>query len=93
MKAENVNFVDFTDDILDYLRQRRGKTTPTMTMIGELSSRIKNREQRRVIRGNLLHCLSALIRENKVIRYRKVTMVRRRPRSSQGLLRISERFC
>lgn len=84
---------DFTDDILDYLRQRRGKLIRMMDMIVELSGRVKDRTQSRKIRGQLLRSLSALTHQKKVIRYRKTTMVRRQPRSSQGLIRISELNC
>lgn len=82
--------VDYTDDILDYLRRHRGKPIGTFSMITELTRRIKVRNTSRKIRGVLLSDLSRLIRQKKVIRYRKVTMVKRRPRSAQGLVRISE---
>jgi hypothetical protein len=84
---------DFTDDILEYLRQRKGKLIRPMDMIVELTDRVKDRTQSRKVRGQLLTSLARLTRQKKVIRYRKVTMVRRRPRSAQGLIRISELIC
>lgn len=85
--------VDFTDDILQYLRERRGKLTETMRMIVDLSRRVKGRTESRNVRGQLLSSLAALTRQKRVIRYRRATMVKRRPRSSQGLVRISEVCC
>lgn len=81
---------DFTEDILDYLRLRRGKTTKMMEMVVDLTKRVRGRSPSRKVRGQVLKSLSLLIRQKKVVRYRKVTMVQRRPRSSQGLVRISE---
>lgn len=84
---------DFTDDILDYLRERRGKLTKMMQLAVDLTKRVSARSESRKVRGQILRDLSALIRQKKVIRYRKITMVRKRPRSSQGLIRISELSC
>jgi hypothetical protein len=81
---------DFSDDILGYLRQRRGKLIGTMDMLYALTSRIKDREYRRKVRGHILSNLAALIQQKKVIRYRRLRMVKKRPRSSQGFLRVSE---
>lgn len=83
---------NFNDDILDYLRARRGTLVRTMTMIDDLTRRVKARPESRRLRGIILSNLAALIREKKVIRYRKVTMVLRKPRSAQGFIRISEKF-
>jgi len=82
--------VDYSEDILEYLRNRREKLTETMRMISDLSRRVRERTKSRQVRGKLLSCLSALIREQKVVRYRRATMTNRRPRSSQGYVRISE---
>ena len=84
---------DYSDDILDYLRERRGKLTKMMQMTVDLTKRVKGRNKSREVRGYVLRSLSMLIRQKKVIRYRKITMVRKRPRSSQGLIRISELIC
>ena len=84
--------VDFTDDILNYLRAHRGTLVPTMTMIGELTKRVKPRTESRKVRGKLLSDLAVLTKSKMVIRYRRVRMVKRLPRSSQGLVRISERY-
>jgi hypothetical protein len=84
--------VDFSDDILSYLRARRGTLTPTLRMIDDLTRRVKARSESRRLRGRLLSDLACLIRQKKVIRYRRTTMVRRLPSSSQGLVRISEKF-
>lgn len=81
---------NFSDDILDYLRQNHGELVGTMDMLYALTRRIKDREQRRLIRGKILSDLSSLIQEKKVVRYRKIRMVKKIPRRSQGLLRISE---
>jgi len=81
---------DFSEDILAYLRSHRGTLVGTMNMLYALTFHIKNREERRKIRGRILSNLTTLIEQKKVIRYRRVRMVNRRPRSSQGLLRISE---
>lgn len=83
---------DFTDDILAYLRRNRGRLVWVMDMIGELTVRVKDRTENRRVRGLLLSDLNRLVRQKKVIRYRKTTMVRKSPRSSQGLVRISEVF-
>ena len=83
---------DYTDDILDYLRSRRGTLVPTMDMIDELTRRVMDRTTSRRLRGKLLSDLSRLAKQKKVIRYRRATMVRKLPRSSQGLVRISEKF-
>lgn len=82
--------IDYTDDILEYLRNRREKLTETMRMVSDLSRRIRERTKSRQVRGKLLSTLSLLIREQKVIRYRRTEMVNRRPRSAQGYIRISE---
>jgi hypothetical protein len=84
--------LDFTDDILAYLRVRRGQLVQTMAMIDELTRRVKDRTESRRLRGRLLSDLAVLTRQKKVIRYRRVSMVRKQPRSSQGLIRISERY-
>lgn len=84
---------DFTDDVLSYLRERRGQRTKMMEMVVDLTKRVKGRNKSREVRGYILRSLSVLIRQKKVIRYRKITMVRKRPRSSQGLIRISELSC
>lgn len=84
---------DYTDDILEYLRERRGELTQMMQLAVDLTKRIANRNESRKVRGQVLKSLSVLIRQKKVIRYRKITMVKRRPRSSQGLIRISELNC
>lgn len=81
---------DFSEDILDYLRANQGKLVETMRLIFDLTQRVKDRETRKRLRGIILSDLSKLVASKKVIRYRKVTMVARKPRSSQGLLRISE---
>lgn len=83
---------DFTDDILDYLRARRGQLVATMQMIDELTRRVRERAESRRLRGKLLSDLAELTKQKKVIRYRRVTMVRKPPRSSQGLIRISELY-
>jgi hypothetical protein len=82
--------VSFSDDILDYLRVRRGTLVCMMDMIDDLTRRINDRSESRRLRGRLLSDLSLLTRQKKVIRYRRVSMVKRLPRSAQGLLRISE---
>lgn len=82
--------IDYTEDILDYLRNRREKLTETMRMVSDLSRRIRERTKSRQIRGKLLSGLSLLIREQKVVRYRRAAMIKRKPRSSQGYIRISE---
>jgi len=82
--------VDFAEDIVAYLRERRGQLVAMMTMVGYLTRRIKLRAQSRQIRGRIMTDLSELVKAGKVVRYRKITMVRRKPRSSQGLLRLSE---
>ena len=84
--------VDYTDDILDYLASIKTKTVDTMVMIKDMTVRAKNRTESRRLRGQLLSNLSILIRAKKVIRYRRATMVRRKPSSSQGLLRLSLAF-
>lgn len=89
----NSTSVDFSEDILSYLRDRRGKLVPTLKMVTELTRRVKDRTESRAIRGKLLSDLAVLTRQKKVIRYRKPSMVRRKPRSSQGLVRISEHCC
>lgn len=81
---------DFSDDIICYLKNRRGTLVPTMEMIRDLSKRVSDRNQSQKIRGQLLSSLAVLTKEKKVIRYRRTSMVRNRPRSSQGFLRISE---
>jgi hypothetical protein len=83
---------DFTEDILAHLRRNRGRLVWVMDMVGELTACVKDRTQNRKVRGRVLSDLNRLTREKKVIRYRKTTMVRRHPRSSQGLVRISELF-
>jgi hypothetical protein len=85
-----VKRVDFTDDILDYLRKRRGKLVGPLQMVQELTQRVKERDKSRLLRGALLSDLSTLIQQRKVIRYRRKTMVKKRGSSSQGLVRISE---
>lgn len=82
--------VDYTEDILEYLRNRREKFTETMRMVSDLSRRVRERSKSRQVRGKLLSSLATLIREQKVIRYRRVELVNRRPRSAQGYIRISE---
>ena len=92
--------VDFSDDILAYLRNTRGQLVPMLVMVTYmtrricLSSRVPRSEPvrriRRRVRGMILSDVSRLVREGKVIRYRKITMVTRKGDSSQGLLRISE---
>jgi hypothetical protein len=88
---------DFSDDILDYLRERRGQPIPMLTMVYELTKRVKGRESARVIRGQVMSNLSTLAREKKVIRYRSkripdAVKPNQQPRSSQGLVRISELY-
>ena len=83
---------DFTDDILDYLRVRRGQLVKTLVMVTELTRRVRDRARSRQLRGKLLSDLAVLTKEKKVIRYRRATMVRKHPRSSQGLVRISELY-
>lgn len=87
-----VKSVDFSDDILDYLRQRRGKLVGPLQMVQELTKRVKERDKSRLLRGALLSDLSRLIRQEKVIRYRRKTMVKKKGSSAQGLIRISEIF-
>ncbi len=84
--------VDFSDDILAYLRERRGKPIGPFQMVTDLTKRVKERDKLRVLRGALLSNLSTLISERKVIRYRKGKDIRRKTRSTQGLVRISERY-
>ena len=83
---------DYTEDILSYLRQHRDKLVPTLVMVDKLTERIRRRAESRKVRGRLLSTLAVLIRQRKVIRYRKPRMVNRRPSSSQGLIRISELY-
>lgn len=87
---KTVNKSDFTTDILEYLRTRRGQAVPTLTMIGEMTRRVKGKEETRRVRGKLLSDLAVLTREKKVIRYRRASMSNKPPWSSQGLVRISE---
>ncbi len=87
-----VKSVDFTDDILDYLRQRRGKLVGPLQMVQDLTKRIKERDKSRLLRGALLSDLSRLVKQEKVIRYRRKTMVKKKGSSAQGLIRISEIF-
>lgn len=84
---------NLSGEILEYLREKRGELVKPLAMVTELTSRISNRGESRMVRGRLLSCLTLLIREKKVIRYRKTSMINRRPRSSQGLVRISEHQC
>lgn len=84
--------LDFSEDILNYLRQHHDKPVPTLVMIDRLTERVRGRCESRKLRGKLLSALSVLIRQKKVIRYRKPRMVHRRPSSSQGLLRVSELY-
>lgn len=82
--------VDFKDDILAYLRRHHGQLVTMMTMVGELTCRVKRRTDSRRLRGRIMTDLSSLVVEGKVIRYRRTTMARLPPASSQGFLRISE---
>ena len=63
-----------------------------MRMVGDLTRRVRSRPDSRRLRGQILSNLSILIQGERVIRYRRVTMVAKLPRSSQGYLRISEKF-
>jgi hypothetical protein len=87
-----VKRVDFTDDILDYLRQRRGKLVGPLQMVQDLTKRVKERDKSRLLRGALLSDLSSLIQQEKVIRYRRKHMIKKKGSSAQGLIRISEIF-
>lgn len=84
---------DFSNDILDYLRRRRGQLSRPLKMVTELTERVKDRTQSRKLRGRLLSTLALLIKQKKVIRYRKKPLVRGRPRSAQGFIRVSELYC
>jgi hypothetical protein len=88
----NLKDTDFSEDILNYLRKHNGTTVPMLKMVSDLTKRVRKQGQCRLIRGKLLSDLAVLTREKKVIRYRKPTMVKRKPRSSQGLIRISELY-
>ena len=84
--------LDYSEDILNYLRQHRDRLVPALAMVEKLTERIKGRTESRKMRGQLLSTLAVLIRQKKVIRYRKRTMINRRPSSSQGLVRVSELY-
>jgi hypothetical protein len=86
-----VKRVDFSDDILDYLRQRRGKLVGPLQMVQDLTKRVKERDKSR-LRGALLSDLARLVREEKVVRYRRKPFVKKKGSSTQGLIRISEIF-
>jgi len=92
VSEKNINTLDFSEDILNYLREHHGKLVPSLTMIEKLTERVRSRTESRKMRGRLLSTLAVLIRQKKVIRYRKRRMVNRRPSSSQGLVRISELY-
>jgi hypothetical protein len=81
---------DFSQEILDYLRLHRGKLVGTFTIVKDLTRGISDRVECQKTRGILLTSLSKLITAKKVIRYRKRSLTKRKPRQSQGLLRISE---
>ncbi len=85
--------IDYTKDILDYLRDRRGLRVKMMDVITDLTRRVSGKKKRAAIRGRLLSTIAKLIRHKKVIRYRKQTMVAKKPRSTQGFIRISEVYC
>jgi hypothetical protein len=84
--------VDYTEDILAYLRERHDRLMPMMTVVHDLTKRIKDYRHKPVVFGQILSDLSRLIREKKVIRYRQAPYVQRSRRSSQGVVRISQKF-
>lgn len=82
--------VDFSEEILGYLREHRGQPVRMLTMLDALAKRVVT--ERVAHRGKILSDLSRLIREEKVFRYRNKSVSPRQANRWQGLLRISEKY-
>ncbi len=82
--------LDFSPEVIEYLKKHKGNPIPMMQLINDLTTRIHDKPTRNKFRGKILSALAKLIRHKKVIRSRKVKGIGDKPRSSQGTIRISE---
>ena len=79
---------DFRPDILEFLRLHHGQHVQMFPMVTAMAKPIKDRHERIGVRRKILMDIADLVREDKVVRYRKKHGNRR---TLWNVLRINEK--